>query len=67
MPKAAIITEGGQTYAFVVAGETVERRAVKTGGADGDKLEVLAGLTSRRPCRRVAAADAQAGVKVRVK
>jgi len=47
VPKAAIVTQDGQTYAFVVAGETVERRAVKTGGADGDKLEVLAGLTSR--------------------
>jgi RND family efflux transporter MFP subunit len=47
VPKAAIVTESGQAYAFVVTGETVERRAVKTGGADGDKLEVLAGLTSR--------------------
>jgi RND family efflux transporter MFP subunit len=47
VPKAAIVTESGQAYAFVVAGETVERRAIKTGGADGDKLEVLAGLTSR--------------------
>ena len=47
VPKAAIVTEGGQTYAFVVAGDTVERRAIKTGGADGDKIEVVAGLTSR--------------------
>jgi len=47
LPKAAIVTEGGQTYAFVVAGETVERRAIKTGGADGDRIEVVAGLTSR--------------------
>ena len=46
VPKAAIVTDGGQTYAFVIAGETVERRAVKTGGTDGDKLEVQAGLTS---------------------
>jgi multidrug efflux pump subunit AcrA (membrane-fusion protein) len=27
-----------------VTGETVERRAVRTGGADGDRLEVLAGV-----------------------
>ena len=47
VPKAAIVTEGGQAYAFVLTGETVERRAIKTGGADGDKLEVVAGLTSR--------------------
>ncbi len=47
VPKAAIVTENGQAYAFVVVGETVERRAIKTGGADGDKLEVVAGLASR--------------------
>jgi len=47
VPKAAVVKEGDQSYAFVVAGETVERRAIKTGGADGDKLEVTAGLTSR--------------------
>jgi RND family efflux transporter MFP subunit len=47
VPKTAVVTQEGQTYAFVVAGETVERRAIKTGGADGDKLEVTAGLTSR--------------------
>jgi hypothetical protein len=47
VPKTAIVKDGDQTYAFVVTGETVERRAVKTGGADGDKLEVMAGLTSR--------------------
>ena len=47
VPKAAVVKEGEQSFAFVVAGETVERRAIKTGGADGDKLEVTAGLTSR--------------------
>ncbi len=29
---------------FVVRGEVVERRAVKVGGTDGDRLEVLGGL-----------------------
>ena len=29
---------------FLVSGQTVERRAVKTGGTDGDRVEVLAGL-----------------------
>ena len=31
-------------YAFVVGNDLVDRRAVKTGGADGDRIEVLAGL-----------------------
>jgi RND family efflux transporter MFP subunit len=44
VPKAAIRTENSQTYAFVVANDLVDRRAVKTGGADGDRIEVLAGL-----------------------
>jgi hypothetical protein len=45
VPKAAIRSDNGQAYAFVVSGEgVVDRRAVTTGGADGDLLEVLAGL-----------------------
>src|SRR5262249_26021009 len=45
-PKAAIRTENNQNYAFVVANGVVDRRAVKLGGADGDRVEVLAGLTA---------------------
>jgi RND family efflux transporter MFP subunit len=44
VPKAAIRTENNQAYAFVVGNDLVDRRAVKTGGADGDRVEVLAGL-----------------------
>ena len=44
VPKTAIRAEGTQSYAFVVAGGVVDRRAVTTGGADGDRVEVLAGL-----------------------
>jgi RND family efflux transporter MFP subunit len=44
VPKSAVRTEGDQTYAFVINNDIVDRRAVKTGGLDGDRLEVLAGL-----------------------
>ncbi len=44
VPSAAIRRDGDQAYAFVVTGDVVDRRAVKTGGTDGDRLEVLAGL-----------------------
>jgi RND family efflux transporter MFP subunit len=45
VPKAAITTEGNQSYVFVVSNaDVVDRRAVTTGGVDGDRLEVLAGL-----------------------
>lgn len=44
VPKAAVRADGDLTFAFVVDNGIVERRAVKTGGIDGDRLEVLAGL-----------------------
>jgi RND family efflux transporter MFP subunit len=44
VPKAALRSEGDQTIAFVVQNGVVDRRAVKTGGIDGDRVEVVAGL-----------------------
>lgn len=46
VPKAAIRTENSQTYAFVVVNNVVDRRAVTVGDTDGDRLEVVAGLSS---------------------
>jgi len=46
VPRAAIRTEGSQSYAFVVLNNIVDRRAVTTGGTDGDRLEVIAGLNA---------------------
>ena len=46
IPKAAVRTENNKDYVFVVRQETVERRAIQTGGTDGDRLEVVAGLTA---------------------
>lgn len=45
VPQAAVRSEGGASYVFVVRQNSVERRAIKTGGTDGDRLEVLAGLS----------------------
>ena len=44
VPKAAVKTENGNTYVYLVQQTTVERRAIKTGGTDGDRIEVTAGL-----------------------
>ena len=45
VPKSALKTEGQQTVVFVLRPDnTVERRAVRTGGTDGDRQEVVAGL-----------------------
>jgi multidrug efflux pump subunit AcrA (membrane-fusion protein) len=46
VPKTAVRTTGSDTAVFVVRGAVVERRAVKTGGTDGDRVEVLSGLQS---------------------
>ena len=45
-PKAAIRADGAASVAFVIHGATVERRAVQTGGEDGDRIEIRAGLQS---------------------
>jgi len=46
VPRPAIKTVGSDNYAFVIRGDAVERRAVRLGGTDGDRVEVLAGLQS---------------------
>lgn len=43
-PMAAVRRDNGNDVVFVVHGDTVERRAVKTGDPDGDRVEILAGL-----------------------
>jgi len=44
VPQAAVKTDNDATFVFLVNGESVERRAVKVGGTDGDRVEVVAGL-----------------------
>jgi RND family efflux transporter MFP subunit len=44
VPQAAVRTADGASFVFVVKQNAVERRAIRTGGTDGDRLEVLAGL-----------------------
>jgi hypothetical protein len=44
-PRSAVKTDGSTSFVFVVRGETVERRAIQTGGTDGDRVEVRAGLS----------------------
>ena len=46
VPRPAIKSVGADNYAFVIRGDAVERRAVRLGGTDGDRVEVLAGLQS---------------------
>jgi RND family efflux transporter MFP subunit len=67
VPKGAIRTEGEQTYVFVVQGEVVDRRAVKVGGTDGERLEVLAGLQSGERVVVSPPAELSSGARVTVR
>jgi RND family efflux transporter MFP subunit len=66
-PKAAIRRDGETDVAFVILPDSrVERRAVRVGGSDGDRVEIIAGL---RPNDRVVLdppAELAAGMLVRV-
>jgi RND family efflux transporter MFP subunit len=46
VPKGAVRTVDGTAVVFVVRGERVERRAVKTGANDGELIEVISGLSA---------------------
>jgi RND family efflux transporter MFP subunit len=67
VPRAAVQGDGADSFVFVIAGDSVARRAVKVGGADGDRVAVLAAL---RPGERVVVsppAGLASGAKVIVK
>ncbi|MGH8372714.1 MAG: efflux RND transporter periplasmic adaptor subunit [Gammaproteobacteria bacterium] len=44
IPQAAVHRDGSTPYVFVISDGHAERRAIKSGANEGDKLEVLAGL-----------------------
>ena len=44
IPRSAIIEEAGTTSVFVVSGEVVEKRVIRTGYAEGGNIEVLDGI-----------------------
>ena len=46
VPRNAIRTDGKQSYVFVLVNDRVQRRGVTTAGADGDRVEIKAGLNA---------------------
>lgn len=44
VPKAAIRSENGTSIVFVVREDRAERRAVRVGAADGERVEVISGI-----------------------
>jgi RND family efflux transporter MFP subunit len=45
VPQAALRQDGDRQVVFVLRGDQVERRAITTGSAEGDRVEVLSGLS----------------------
>lgn len=60
-------TADGHSYVFLVTQDTVERRAIKTGGTDGDRVEVTAGLKGGDRVVVAPPAELSEGVKIVVK
>ena len=44
LPKKAVVTEDGDAFVFVAAGDSVNRVAVRMGAISGDTAQILAGL-----------------------
>ena len=44
VPQKAVRQDSNSKFVFVLKGETVERRAVKTGAVRGSDIEILAGI-----------------------
>jgi HlyD family secretion protein len=67
VPKSAVRSDNGASHVFVVTQSSVERRAVQTGGTDGDRLEVTAGLSAGERVVVAPPAGLAAGVPVVIK
>jgi RND family efflux transporter MFP subunit len=67
VPKASVRTENSQSVVFVVRGNLVERRAVKTRSADGDRVEVVAGLQTGEQVVSPLPQDLKDGARIAVK
>jgi RND family efflux transporter MFP subunit len=67
IPKAAVRSESDKHYVFIVRQDTVERRAVRTGGTDGDRLEVIAGLAAGDRVVIAPPPELADGIPIRVK
>jgi RND family efflux transporter MFP subunit len=64
VPKAAVQSDSAGSFVFVVQADTVERRAVRPGGTDGDRLEVLAGLRGGEKVVVTPPKDLKSGTKI---
>jgi HlyD family secretion protein len=67
VPQSAVRRDGESSFVFVVRQDTVERRAIKTAGTDGDRLEVVAGLKGGDQVVIAPPAELTEGMLIRIK
>lgn len=67
MPRSAVRIDNGQSVAFVVAGDRLERRAVRTGDARGDVIGIVSGLAAGEQVVVEGPADLADGRRVRIR
>jgi RND family efflux transporter MFP subunit len=66
IPSAAVTAQGGRSVVFVIAGNTVERRAVTLGDEQNGEVIVLAGVAGGERLVSPIPADLEPGVKVKI-
>jgi membrane fusion protein (multidrug efflux system) len=66
IPRSAIIEEDGLASVFVVAGDSVERRIIRTGYAEGGMIEVVEGIMDSDEIVYVGHTNLKEGSKVSV-
>lgn len=68
VPRTAVRASGGTGVVFVITnGGRAERRAVRVGAEDGDRVEIASGLSAGERVVNSPPADLQDGAKVKVK
>ena len=66
IPRSAIIEEAGESAVYVVTGDTVEKRIVRTGYAQEGYVEVVEGLQDREEIVVVGQMNLKDGSRVSV-
>src|SRR5512133_251711 len=65
VPREALVTRGGTSSVFVLKGDSVEARAVRTGMVSGGSVEITSGLTAGEEVVTSGQSDLRDGDKVK--
>ena len=66
VPKAAVVKQGSNTFVFVVKGDKVEQRTIRTGDESGETFHVLDGLSGNETVAVTGADKLSDGDRVKI-